>query len=107
MNLDIMVDLEIIDQVVSLNQLQDITLLDKKQQIINKIVDKLVIVQENDKILMQLEKDIEPMSEIVSKGKLVKFQQMLRQLEGREDDDKIDYCPRAIKQVSNCLAGNK
>ena len=66
MNLDILVDLEIIDQVVSLNQLQDITLLDRKQEIINKIVDKLVIVQENDKILMHLEKDIEPMSEIVS-----------------------------------------
>jgi hypothetical protein len=46
---------------------------------------------------MQLEKDIEPMSEIVSKGKLVKFQQMLRQLEGREDDDKIDM---EIKDVS-------
>ena len=38
------------------------------------------------------------MSNIISDGKLKKFQQMLRQLEGREDDDKINM---EIKDVSS------
>lgn len=46
---------------------------------------------------MQLEKDIKPMSEFISESKLLKFKQMLRTLEGREDDNKIEM---EIKDVS-------
>jgi hypothetical protein len=95
--IDIIMPVEIINSVYPVHQLSKIFLDDKKIEICDKIIDKLVITQESDKTIMQLEKDIKPMSEYVQEGKLLKFQQMLRQLEGREDDDKIQM---EIKDVS-------
>ena len=70
----------------------------QKTEICEKIIDRLVVSHDAMQVAINIDKDIEPMSEVINEAKTKKFRQILRQLDGRDDDNKIEM---EIKDVSS------
>ena len=97
-------EVEILPEVVSTKQLQQIKNEEYKIEVCSTIIDKLVlseyqqrndggfteVVQEERQFLLKMEKDIQQMSEYIAQAKQMRFEEMLRHEEGRHDDDKVE-----------------
>ena len=104
LQIDVIFPVRIINEVVSEELFSEVLQPERKTEVCEKIIDKLVLteivfqsvnildeteMQTETKYILQLEKDIVPMSDIIAHSKQVTFEETLRHQEGRNDDRKI------------------
>lgn len=99
-----MSSIEVDKELMPLDRLRSITTASSRTSICEELTDRLIITETSasaripiplGKIAgksyeLKLEKEIQPMAEYVSELKQVRFEEMLRHEEGRNDDGKIE-----------------